>query len=80
MNEMHASNRRFWDVTAPKWKQLRDRDELWRRVCQEPELAFDGQALETIRESVGEPAGKDVCITAAETITPLLPLPDSVRG
>jgi SAM-dependent methyltransferase len=62
MNEMHEANRRYWDANAEAWRQLRDRDDLWRRCPAQPELAFGGAALEMIRDFVGELRGKDVCV------------------
>ncbi len=61
MNDMHEANRRFWDATAAEWR-LRDRDELWRRCPEEPEVAFEGEALETIREFLGGLEGKSACV------------------
>lgn len=70
MNEIHEANRAHWNAAAEGWQQLRDEDQVWRRCHREPELAFDGQALEMIREyagdlarkDAGDMAGKDVCV------------------
>ena len=62
MNEIHEANRAHWDAAADGWRELRDEDQVWRRCHREPELAFDGQALEMIREYAGNPAGKDACV------------------
>jgi len=62
MNEMHEANRRFWDSEAPGWQELRDQDQRWRMCPEQPALAFDGGALNVIREFLGELAGKRVCV------------------
>ena len=46
MNEYHEANRRHWDAAAAAWRELRERDGLWKRCASEPELAFDGEALQ----------------------------------
>ena len=58
----HETNRRYWDAMASGWKDLRDRDGGWRRCIREPGLGFAGGALELIRSSVGDLAGKTVCV------------------
>jgi SAM-dependent methyltransferase len=60
--DMHEANRRHWDGAASDWKDLRDRDELWRQCPTHPELAFAGQALEMIRSFCGDLAGKEACV------------------
>ena len=62
MNEMHEANRRHWDSAAPRWQELRDQDQLWRKCPEQPALGFDGAALAMIREFLGELAGKRVCV------------------
>jgi SAM-dependent methyltransferase len=59
---MHAANRRHWDAVAEGWRQLRDRDQIWRKCPTQPELAFDGAALEMIRRFGGDLAGQRVCV------------------
>lgn len=62
MNEIHEANRRHWDALASDWQQLRDEDQLWRRCHVDPVLAFDGKALDMIREFAGDLAGKRACV------------------
>lgn len=62
MPDMHAANRRHWDAAAANWRTLRDRDQLWRKCPTQPALAFEGAALEMIRQFAGELAGKQVCV------------------
>ena len=59
---MHKANRRHWDSAALEWQQLRDRDQLWRKCHEQPSLAFAGEALDMIREFVGELRGKRACV------------------
>jgi SAM-dependent methyltransferase len=66
MNEIHESNRRHWDRTVRKWKELRDEDGLWQRCHKEPDLAFEGGALELLREVAGDDlTEKDVCLVGS---------------
>ena len=59
---MHDSNRRHWNEAAKWWEELRDKDGLWQRCPNEPDLGFAGGALQLIREVVGNIAGKDACV------------------
>jgi SAM-dependent methyltransferase len=59
---MRDANRRYWDTLSPQWRELRDRDGLWRRCATEPELAFEGEALAMIRSYAGDLAGKTACV------------------
>ena len=61
-NHPHESNRRHWDKTSAWWAGLRDRDGLWRRCPEEPELGFAGGAFELIGSFVGDLEGKKVCV------------------
>jgi SAM-dependent methyltransferase len=66
VNEFHQSNRRYWDRAAARWKELRDKDGLWRRCHKEPNLAFEGRGLELLHDMAGaDLTGKDVCIVAS---------------
>ncbi len=62
MNEHHEANRRRWDAVATEWRQLRDRDGLWKRCAHEPELAFEGDALQQIRRFYPELSGRQACV------------------
>ena len=62
MTDTHEANRRYWDDLASDWQQLTDRDGLWRRCAQEPELAFEGDALALIRSWCNDMTGKEVCV------------------
>lgn len=48
LNAQHEANRRHWDRSAPRWRELRDGDGLWRRCVDEPAVAFEGGAWELI--------------------------------
>jgi SAM-dependent methyltransferase len=63
--QAHDANRRHWDAMALDWKRLRDQDGLWRRCHQEPRLAFEGRALETLRECAGDLREKRVCVVGS---------------
>ncbi len=65
MTDTHRANQRCWDDLASDWQELRDRDGLWRRCAQEPELVFEGGALTLIRTYCGNLAGKEVCVVGS---------------
>lgn len=58
----HESNRRHWDAAAGWWAKKRERDGLWRRCPEEPELGFAGGAFELIGSFIGDVKGKKVCV------------------
>lgn len=62
MSKIHEANRRHWNSQAPTWEERLNRDGRWRRCHREPELAFEGETLATIREVVGDLRDKQVCI------------------
>ncbi|MDE2742808.1 MAG: methyltransferase domain-containing protein [Gemmatimonadota bacterium] len=62
MTKYHDSNRRHWNEAAKQWEELRDKDGLWQRCPNEPDLGFAGGALQLIREVAGNISGKDVCV------------------
>jgi ubiquinone/menaquinone biosynthesis C-methylase UbiE len=63
--EMNQANQRYWDAMAPDWQTLRDQDLLWQRCPQQPELAFDGEALAMIRQYVGDLQDKRACVVGS---------------
>ncbi len=62
---MYEANRRYWNAMAPDWEKLRDKDRLWRSLPEQPELAFDGEALPQILRSVGEIRDKKALLIAS---------------
>ncbi len=62
MIKIHESNRRHWNNQATIWEDRLNRDGRWRRCHKEPELAFEGETLATIREMVGNLHNKQVCV------------------
>ena len=54
------SNRKYWNASTPEWQKLDEGD--WRKCPQQPELAFEGNTLEIIKEFVGDLRGKRVCV------------------
>lgn len=65
VNPQHEANRRHWDRGADQWRLLRDRDGLWKTCPREPELAFEGGALEQIRRLLKMVEGKSVCVVGS---------------
>lgn len=63
--KMHDANRRSWDNNAGSWAEMRDRDGLWRRCPEEPELGFAGGAYELIGSLAGSVDGKDVAVVGS---------------
>lgn len=64
-SELHEANRRYWDAAAPGWERLRDEDGGWRECAHNPQVAFEGLALETLLEVAGGLAGKRVCVVGS---------------
>jgi hypothetical protein len=48
MNEMNRAKGQYLDAQAGDWERMREADQLWGRCPKEPELAFEGEALEYI--------------------------------
>lgn len=65
MNERHEANRRDWDANARSWRDVRNRDGLWRRCPTDPDVAFQGEALALIRDCTGDLRGKDACVVGS---------------
>lgn len=62
MVDVHQANQHYWDAMSHHWQELRDQDQLWRHCPQQPELAFDGEALAMIRRFLGDLHGKRACV------------------
>jgi ubiquinone/menaquinone biosynthesis C-methylase UbiE len=62
MNKYHEANRRHWDNIAVTWRELRDRDGLWKRCAVDPELAFEGEAFGQIRRFYPDLHGRRACV------------------
>lgn len=62
MTDKHEANRRDWDRNAASWRRMRDRDGIWRRLLDEPELAFEGGAFEQIQRHLGDLEDRDTCV------------------
>jgi SAM-dependent methyltransferase len=62
---MNQANQHYWDAMAPDWQTLRDQDQLWRLCPQQPELAFDGEALAMIRQFAGNLQDKQACVVGS---------------
>lgn len=62
---MNRANQIYWDALASDWQALRDKDQLWRLCPQQPELAFDGEALAMIDALPGDLHGKRACVVGS---------------
>ena len=62
MDKISQSNQSYWDALASSWQSLRDQDQLWRKCPQQPELAFEGEALLLIHKFVGSLQGRQVLV------------------
>ena len=62
MTDITSSNQRYWDALSEDWRKLRDQDQLWRACPEQPELAFDGEALNMLRHFLGDLHGKRACV------------------
>ena len=62
---MHEANRRCWNGIAGSWAEMRERDGLWRRCPEEPELGFEGGAFELIGSFAGRLEGKKACVVGS---------------
>jgi ubiquinone/menaquinone biosynthesis C-methylase UbiE len=60
MRDIHEANRKYWDASTPEWQKLDEGD--WRKCPRQPEIAFEGNTLETIQEFVGNISGKRICV------------------
>jgi SAM-dependent methyltransferase len=65
IKKMHAANRQQWEAGADEWRRLRDEDGGWRRCHINPEIAFEGRTLETIKACAGDLTGKQVCVVGS---------------
>ena len=63
--EMHDANRRSWNDNAGSWAEMRDRDGLWHRCLEEPELGFSGGAYELIGSLAGNVEGKEIAVVGS---------------
>ena len=61
-NDPHEANRRFWNERADLWEERSDREGRWSRCHEEPDLAFEGGALQLIQEVSGGVCNKRVCV------------------
>lgn len=65
MDERHEANRRHWDASAAAWRELRDRDGLWKVCPSQPQLAFEGEALEQINQAFPDLRDRRVCVVGS---------------
>ena len=61
-NDPHEANRRYWNERTDLWEERSDREGRWSRCHEEPDLAFEGGALQLIQEVSGGVCNKRVCV------------------
>ena len=64
-SDMNRANQRYWETLARKWQTLRDQDQLWRKLPQQPELAFEGEALAMIQRYMEDLHGKQILVVGS---------------
>ena len=62
MNRMHEVNRRLWNDQADRWEERSNREDRWHRCHKDPDLGFEGGALELIQTVSGGLSNKSVCV------------------
>ena len=62
MHPRHEANRRLWNDHVAIWEERSNREGRWQRCHLEPDLAFEGGALELIQEFAGGLEGKQACV------------------
>jgi SAM-dependent methyltransferase len=65
MSEINKANQRYWDKLSAHWETLREQDQLWQQCPQQPELAFEGEALSMINRYAGDLHGKSACVVGS---------------
>lgn len=61
-NRMHEANRQRWNSRADIWEERSNREDRWHRCHKEPDLAFEGGALQLIQTVSGGLSNKKVCV------------------
>lgn len=62
-NEMHDTNRKWWDFTSPEWKE-RD-EETWKTCKENSSFTLDRRMQEIVDEFIGIPEGKKTCVISS---------------
>ncbi len=62
MNRMHEVNRRLWNDQAAIWEERSNREDRWDRCHRDPDLAFEGGALQLIQTVSNGLSNKRVCV------------------
>ena len=65
MNRMHETNRQKWNDQVDAWEERSNREGRWHRCREEPELAFEGGALQLIHEVTGGLGNKTACVVGS---------------
>jgi len=61
-NQIHETNRRLWNDKVAAWEERSNREGRWDRCHEQPELAFEGGALQLIQEVTGDFCKKKACV------------------
>ena len=62
MNRMHEANRRMWNDQVVAWEERSNQEGRWHRCHENPQLAFEGEALQLIREVTAGLQNKTACV------------------
>ena len=62
-NEIHDTNRKWWDTTSPDWKK-RD-EETWKKCKENTSLGLDNRMQEILDKFIGSPLGRKTCVVSS---------------
>ena len=65
MNRIHELNRRVWNGQAAIWEERSNREDRWHRCHKDPDLAFEGGALQLIQTVSDGLSNKRVCVISS---------------
>ncbi len=62
MNRIHEANRQLWNDQVATWEERSNREGRWHRCHKDPDLAFEGGALQLIQTVCGRLSNKKACV------------------
>ncbi len=62
MNRIHEANRQLWNDQVAIWEERSNREGRWHRCHEDPDLAFEGGALQLIQTFTGGLSNKKACV------------------
>ena len=62
MNRIHEANRQLWNDQVSIWEERSNREGRWHRCHKDPDLAFEGGALQLIQTVTDGLTDKRVCV------------------